>query len=376
MTEPDEAISKPVPRSDPPPQHWATIGIFLLFLIAGMAYARAFLMPVVLALLLSIVFSSPRRMLERLGLNTGFAALLIVTLLIVAMVSGTARLAAPVSDWVARAPAIAQELELKLRDIRGLAEGMREAAGQIEKLADTEDEPGVQRVVVQGDQTVSSLVFTIPAVTAQIIFTLVLLFFLLASGDMFYEKIVHVAPTFGDKKRAMRIAFDIERKLSRYLMTIVVINAGLGVAIAVTMWLLGMPNPVMFGVLGFFLNFIPYLGAILGVVLATVVGIVSLEPLQQGLLVGVSYLALTAIEGQLVTPYFVGRSLRLNTVVVFLFITLFAWLWSVVGMLVATPLLVTIKTFCEHIPRLEPYGDFLSARGAERDMGEEEKVRS
>jgi predicted PurR-regulated permease PerM len=128
-----------------------------------------------------------------------------------------------------------------------------------------------------------------------------------------------------------------------------------------------MPNPVLFWIVGFFLNFIPYLGAIIGVTVATVVGFVSLDLAQQALLVGAVYFALTSIEGQFITPYFVGRSLRLNTVVVFLSVTLFAWLWSVVGMLVATPLLVTVRTFCEHIPALEGLGHFLSARGAETE---------
>jgi predicted PurR-regulated permease PerM len=96
---------------------------------------------------------------------------------------------------------------------------------------------------------------------------------------------------------------------------------------------------------------------------ALIVGILSLETLGQALAVTAVYFLLTTLEGQFVTPYFVGRSLRLNTVVVFFSVTLFAWLWSVVGMLVATPLLVTFRTFAEHIPALYGFGHFLSARG-------------
>ena len=108
----------------------------------------------------------------------------------------------------------------------------------------------------------------------------------------------------------------------------------------------------------------------MGVAIVVVVGMVSLDELSQAFVAGLTFFALTAIEGQFITPYFVGRSLRLNTVVVFLSVTFFAWLWSVVGMLVATPFLVMIRSLCDHIPTLEPLGDFLSARGAEREEPE------
>jgi predicted PurR-regulated permease PerM len=117
---------------------------------------------------------------------------------------------------------------------------------------------------------------------------------------------------------------------------------------------------------------VPYLGAVFGGVIATVVGLITFDEVGYALLPGVAYFALTAIEGQVVTPYFVGRRLEMNTVVIFLSVALWAWLWSVTGMLVAVPLLVTIRAFCEHVPQLEPLGDFLSARGSETADEEEE----
>jgi predicted PurR-regulated permease PerM len=354
-----EAVALGVPR-------WAVIGIFIILLIGGMAYARAFLMPVVMALLLSLVFTPVRRTMERGGLPPGVGAFLIVGTLVVALVAGIGALATPVSGWIERAPLIGTQLEWKLRDLRGATESVRDVAEQVDKLTAGEEDPAVQRVVVEDGGNVALMALTVPAVLAQIAFTLVLLFFLLASGEMFYEKIVNVMPTFRDKRTAIRIARDIEGKLSQYLFTITLINAGLGVAVGVTMWALGMPNPLLFGVTAFFLNYVPFLGAVIGVAISTVVAILTFPTLGQGLLVGAVYFLLTSIEGQFVTPWFVGRRLQLNTVVVFLSVTLFAWLWSIVGMLVATPLLVMIRTFCEHIPSLQPLGTFLSARGAER----------
>ncbi|RYH07909.1 AI-2E family transporter [Tropicimonas sp. IMCC6043] len=348
---------------------WAVIGIFLLLLVAGLAYARAFLMPVVLAVLLQLVFSPVRRRFERLGLSPGLSAMLIVGTLLFAGGAGVASLAVPVGKWVERAPMIGWEFRQKMEEIRGATEGVRKAAEQIDKLASGEDvtekDPEVQRVQVEESGSALTLVMSVPAVVAQVVFTLILLFFLLSSGDMFYEKIVFVMPTFKDKRRAIRIAHDIERKLSRYLLTITTINAVLGVAIGFAMWWFGMPSPALFAILAFLLNFIPYIGSLFGVSLSFVVGVVSLDHFGEAIVPAFAYLALTSIEGQFVTPYFVGRNLRLNTVVVFVSVTFFAWLWSVVGMLVATPLLVAVRTFCEHIPALEGLGHFLSARGAE-----------
>jgi predicted PurR-regulated permease PerM len=350
---------------------WAVIGIFLLLLIAGLAYARAFLMPVALAFMLAFVFSPIRRFLERRGLPAGVAAFLLVGTLVTGLGAGVALLSAPAAEWIDSAPTIGRQLEHKLREIRDAAEGVREAAKQVDEIAaGGQPEPGAnepQPVVVRDDGVTTKLAATAPAILAQVMLTLVLLFFILASGDMIYEKIVFVLPSFRDKRLAMRIARDIERRVSRYLFTITVINAGLGIAIGLTMWAIGMPEPALFGVVGFLLNYIPYLGAILGVALATVIGLVSLPHPSQAVLAGGLYLMLTAIEGQFVTPYWVGRSLRLNTVVVFLSVTLWAWLWSVVGMIVATPLLVSFRVLCEHIPALEGVGHFLSARGAEHE---------
>lgn len=380
-------FENPDPRAadaaGPRPSHlaprWAVIGIFLMLLVAGLAYARPFLIPVVLGLLLHLVFTPVRRRLERWGAPSALAAFLIVGALLALLVVGALRLSEPVAGWIERAPLIEYEIREKLGELQRATEDVQRAAEQVDDLATNSggaDEPGVQRVRVEEESPLMAFATTLPWSLAQIALTLILMFFMLASGDMFYEKLVHVLPSFSDKRRAIRIVYDIEGKLSRYLFAITTINLALGVAIGLAMWGLGMPNPILFGLLAFLLNYIPYLGALVGVAAATAIGVVSLDAAYDALLVGGVYFVLTSVEGQLVTPYFVGRSLRLNTVVVLLSVTFFAWLWSVVGMLVATPLLVTLRTFCEHIPALEGLGHFLSARGAETETPPPDRGRA
>ena len=370
-TEPDEVqLASPVPR-------WAIIGIFLMLLVASFAYAQVFLTPIILAFILAFVFSPARRALERLGLPAGAGAGAIMAGILVVLGVIVILLAQPVRQWAADAPEIGAQLEERVRAIRasfGADEDGASIQDVVEKVGEAAapaSDTEVTEVVVKEPSALSAIAATAPAIAVQLILTLVLLFFILASGDMFYEKMVHVIPRFRDKRRAIRIAREIERKISHYLLTITIINAGLGLAIGLTLWALGMPDPLLFGVAAMLLNYIPYVGAMIGAGLTLIVGLLTFPETGQAIAPALAYYGLTSFEGQFVTPYFVGRNLKLNTVVVFIAVAFWAWLWSVVGMLLAVPLLVMIRVFCEHIPSLEPFGDFLSARGAEIEDDEE-----
>lgn len=343
--------------------------VFLAYAsIMVLARAKDFLVPVVLAFLLSMVFAPVRRMLSRRGIPAGVSALVIVLILLAGFSSIVVALAVPVSNWVANAPKIERQVQGKIRDVSASLNGLYEANDRIKEV--TQPKHGssdVQKVQLEDKGLMTNAAVVAPNMLAQFMFTFVLLLFLLASGDMFYEKLVHVMPTLKDKRRAMRIVYSIERQLSRYLLAITLINACLGVAVGVAMWLIGMPNPVVFGVIAFIFNFIPYLGAIAGILVAAMVALVAFSGFMWAFVVAGVYFCLTAIEGQIITPYFVGRELRVNTVMIFLAVSFWAWLWSAVGMIVAVPLLVMAKTFCDHIDPLHELGDFLSERHAERD---------
>ena len=378
LRETREAPPAPEVRLDRPVPRWAVIGIFVMLAVGALAYAKVFLTPVILAFLLALVFSPVRRALERLRLPSGLAAALIMLGLVAAIGTVAVLLSGPVRGWAEDAPQIGARLEDRIRDIRasfGADEGgtsIEEVVDQVTEAAapEGEDGEGPVEVVVQESGPLSTVAATAPAVLVQLILVLVLLFFVLASGDMFYEKIVHVLPRLSDKRRAVRIARDMERTLSRYLLTITLINMGLGVCVGLAMWALGMPDPLLFAVLAWLLNYIPYLGAIGGAGIALIVGLLTFPTTGEAVAPALAYYALTAFEGQFVTPYLIGRNLKLNTVVVFIAVAFWAWLWSIVGMLIAVPLLVAMRVFSEHVPALEAFGKFLSARGAEAEPEE------
>jgi predicted PurR-regulated permease PerM len=189
--------------------------------------------------------------------------------------------------------------------------------------------------------------------------TLVLLYLLLASGDLFLQKLVHVMPTLRDKKRAVEISHEIQQNISNYLFSISLINIGLGVAVSVGLYFMGVPNAAMWGMLVAILNFVPYFGPAVGVILLAAVGLLTFDTLWQGLLPAAWYLLLHLLETNLITPVLLGRRFTLNPVVVFVSLIFWTWLWGVPGALLSVPILVSVKVVCDRFPTLSTVSELL-----------------
>jgi predicted PurR-regulated permease PerM len=192
--------------------------------------------------------------------------------------------------------------------------------------------------------------------------TTILLYFMLASGDLVLRKTVRVLPRLQDKKRAVDIFRQAERDISTYLVTITLVNITLGAVTAAAMYLLGMPNPVLWGVLAAVLNYVPYLGPLTTFGVIALVSLLTFDQLSEAILPPLVFLGLTSLEGQVLTPLFLGRRLTLNPVAVFLALLIWGWLWGIPGILLAVPLLATFKIFCDNIEPLAPIGEFLDRR--------------
>ena len=347
------------------------IGIFVILLFAALHLAREIALPIVLAFLFAITFSPIVRRLQRRGVPPVVTAFTLVFGLALASFTGLYMLSGPVMQWVEAAPAIGQQVQYKLLPLRRPIAAVKELSEAAEEV-DGDFDPTVQKVEVKESVTLSWAAGGAARFLGMAGLTFTLLLFLLASGQTVHEKIVRVVPTFSDKKRALRLIYDVEHDVSRYLLTVSAINAALGAVIATGMWLAEMPNPILWGVAAALLNFIPFLGAVVGMATVALVAIVSFDTLSQAALPPLFYLAATSIEGGVVTPMVVGRRLALNTVAILLALALWAWLWGVVGALIAVPLLVAIKAFCDHFEELSDWGEFLSPGRA--PAAEEEPV--
>jgi predicted PurR-regulated permease PerM len=199
---------------------------------------------------------------------------------------------------------------------------------------------------------------------------LVLLFFLLAAGDTLLQRTIKVMPTRADKARVVQIVREIESQMARYFGTVTLINVGLGIATGGAMAWLGMPNPVLWGAMAFLFNYCPYLGAAASLAVLTVVAALTYEDLHQVVAVPAVFFTFTVIEGQFLSPLIIGRHLILNPVVILISILFWAWLWGVVGALLAVPILVGFKIFCEHNERLKALGEWLGGKREAPAAGE------
>jgi predicted PurR-regulated permease PerM len=337
-------------------------GLFLIALVGLVYFARDFLLPVVLAFLFALTLSPIVRFLQRRGIWPSITALILVLLLVSAFTAGAFLLSAPVSEWIDSAPEISRKLQQKLAAFRTPVDAVVKASEQVASITEGASSPTVQKVVVQQPGILSKAADNLVGGLSMAAVTFVLLLFLLASGTMFYEKMIGILPTFGDKKRALTIAYDVEREVSHYLLTISVINIALGIIISVSMAIIGMPNPVLWGVAATLLNFIPYIGALAGIVMVGLVSLISFDSIVYAVIPPLVYTLIAVIEGQFITPILLGRRLELNSVAIFIFVAMWSWLWGIVGAIIAVPLLVLVKVFCDHFDGLASFGEFLSGR--------------
>ncbi len=343
---------------------WALPGLLLLAVLTLLYLAREMVLPVVAALILSLVFLPLVRGMKKILIPAPLGAGLVVLGLLAGLVGGIYNLADPASEWLDKAPQSLREIDSKLRTVTGSVHNVATATAQVqditEKLTNGGETKKKPREVIVKEPTIAGAFFySAKDFTVSIISTLVLLYFLLASGDLFLRKTIAVTPRFSDKKRAVDIAQQVEVAVSRYLFTVAFINVCLGGAVTLAMYLLGVPNPVLWGVMVCALNFIPYIGDIISFSVLTVVGLLTFDQLWQSLMVpGIFYL-LTAIEGYLITPIIVSRRLSLNPVVIILSVLFWGWMWGVAGALLAVPILVAMKTVCDRVDSLNVVGEYL-----------------
>ncbi len=344
--------------------------LVLLALFVTAYFARDLILPILLGFLLALTLSPLARGMNRLGLPHAACAGILVsaaTIIMLIVITGTA---GTVALWGDEIPKMGAEIQQKLGSMLRAVQDMRDVTEGVENMAS--DGTPATEVVVKTPGLLDTAFSTFTQIGVTFIVTMVLALFLLSSGELFYLKLVQAMPTMTSKKRALTTVHNIERRVSRYLLTITVINAGLGLCIGLYLTLLGMPNAYVWGIAAFLLNFLPYIGGVIGTILVGIFSIVTFDSVGYALLAPIGYQLITGIEGQLVTPWLVGRRLALNTVAVFLTVVFWGWLWGIPGALVAVPFLVVFKVICENFEPLHIIGNFLSGEDIDITRQEEE----
>ncbi len=323
-------------------------------------FAASLLVPIAAAVLLSMLLAPAVQFLERLRVPRLIASAVVVLATVGLIGAAITALAGPAQSWIEKGPESLQKMEHRLLAISKPLENIKRATDQLQEATEVVGHTGPQEVRVVQPALTDLVLSGTPQAVASIISMTILVYFLLASGDVFLRKLVTVIPTFHDKKRAVEITRQIETDISFYLLSFTAVNFGLGVGLAVVTALLGIPNPLLWGALVAVLNFVPYVGALTSMAILAMVGIQTFDSLPLALAAPAALLVLVLISAEVITPFVLGRGLLLNPVAIFIAILLWGWLWGIVGVLLAVPLLASFKIVCERVEPLHPIAEFLT----------------
>jgi predicted PurR-regulated permease PerM len=345
-TVPEQPATGPLPSN---PLVLLQAAQFMILLVGALYLTRTIVLPIVLAILLKLLLQSGVRRLERIHVPRAIAALVMITILFVTLVTMGTALSGPAHDWAAKLPEGLPRLRERLSYISGSVESVQHFLQHAESyISVTTSQAAPSAAISSG---LSELLFAGTASFASGLFmTVIVLFFLLISGDLFLRRLVEVLPRFRDKRAAVMITQQIESNITAYLKTITIMNAAVGVATGLVTWAIGLDNPALWGVLAFFLNYIPVIGPIICLVILVLAGMLRIETLWISFMPAAGFLAIHLIEGQFVTPMLVARRFTLNPVLVVVSLIFWYWMWGVPGAVLAVPVLAMTKIICDGIP--------------------------
>jgi predicted PurR-regulated permease PerM len=326
--------------------------------------ARGVIIPVALAVLLALLLRPILRRLRRLHVPDILSAF--VSVAIVAALFGMAMLtvARQGQRWLAEAPQTVERVRNMLPRGKGPLGNLRVAAEAVQGLAQPEAAQTPVPVEVQSSAAAYSLIGAGGHFVSAAVIVFVLAFFFLAFSDTLLKQAVESRPSFAEKRNVVELVQNVESGISRYLATITIINLGLGIVTALTLWQLGVPNPVLWGVLATTLNYVPHVGAFLCMAILFFVGAVAHQSLWSGAGVAGAFAVITSIESYLVTPLVLSKSLQLSPLAVILAVLFWGWLWGIPGALMAAPLLTVIKIMCDQFEPLAALGVVLGGKTA------------
>jgi predicted PurR-regulated permease PerM len=322
--------------------HAAMIGIFLLLFVAFLHFGRPILLPVFAAAIVALTLGPVVKAANRRGISPWITALLIVVLCLGGLSVAATALAGPVSEWIGRAPEIGASIRQKLAVLEQPLASLLQLEETLFGASASAAPPSAPSVVLP------VVAFVTPAAGELLLFFGTLMFFLVGQIEL-RAQLVSFFATRDAKLRFLKIVTDVERNLASYLAIVTAINASLGVVVALGAFALGFPNPVIFGVLAALLNYVPYVGPAVMVVVLFGVGLVSFPSLGQAFIAPLAFVTLTTLEGHFITPTVVGRRVTLNPLLIFLALAFWTWMWGPIGAFLAAPLSIIGLVVVNHL---------------------------
>jgi predicted PurR-regulated permease PerM len=341
---------------------------------AALYFGREFFVPIVFAILLNALFRPVVRGMERLHIPSAIGGAIVVLTLVASLTAAGFALSGPLQRWMQEAPDRFTAAQKKLDKLRQPVRQLNQVANQIEHAA-SGPATAPSNGAGASDTVVAQPVAPAPAPQSRglaarfldsstkaltaIVEVLLLLFLLLAAGDLFVKKLIKIIPLWRDKKSAEDAVEESQGVVMRYLLVTLAINTGQGIIVGLVMWWLKMPSPLLWGFFTVILEFIPYMGATVMIALLSIIAFAAFDDIGHTLAVPASYLVITTLQNNVVSPYLYGQHLKLNPVAVFIGVLLWWFLWGIPGAFLAVPIIATFKIIADHVDTLKPVGEFL-----------------
>jgi predicted PurR-regulated permease PerM len=335
-------------------------GLFILASIYTLSIARAFLVPLAIGLMLYFLLRPPVRTLKAARVPESLGAAIVLCALIAVVGVGFYALSWPAANWAARAPESLQRVESKLRPISHRIQRLTRTAEEMGRITEaTVPASATQEVKLKEPSLGTLFMGGMQSFLAGTVVVFTMVYFLLAEGDGLLRKIVRAFPRLKDRKRAVAIAHEMEQQISGYLFFTTLMNVVFGALITAVMWLLGMPNPLLWGFVAGVTKFIPYLGGLVCTIVLGMASIVAFDDIWWALLVPAVFLAIDTVHGNVLLPLLLGKRFTLDPAV--LFVGLFFWwfVWGTAGALLAVPMMSALRIFCDHVDGLQRFGRLL-----------------
>jgi predicted PurR-regulated permease PerM len=348
----------------PPVSHMGERALVILAVIACvfvMWAAQPVLVPTVVALVLALSLNPVVSWLEKFGLPTPAAAVLVVAAAVAGLIAGAIALAPGISDWVENAPQIAQTIERKTQALQESLQGFRDASNKFEEMANPAPAPGGAQQVTVVEPVAMSVLQSAPLILSQTLYVIALSLFLIMVREPYRRRIILLPKSRVNRLRVARILNETFSHVSHYLFVVACINFGLGAATAVVFTLLGVPYALVWGFVFAIANFIPYIGPTGTMILCGVVQLATANTLIEAAMAPLVMFVLNLIESNVVTPWLVSRRVAVSSIAIFLTVTFFLWLWGPFAAIVAVPLLILFSAVARHVPGLEPVAVLLLA---------------
>ena len=326
--------------------------VFLLGLALFLALPFVFsvgsvvFLPLVSAIILTIVLTPLADRLIRLGLPNVLASALSLLAVIVVVVLAVPVIVQPAYDLVDQAPKLIARVGEQFNSLRGSFGWIADIDRQLARI--TGDASGAQ-VIVAGPSVLEQVAIATPSVVIEVFLTLLMTYFMIEARIRMKRSLLLDRHSFGASLRAARVMRDVQDRVASYIITVAQINLGVGVLVGLGAWALGLTAPVMWGGLAMALNFLPYVGPLTMVGLLALVGLGTSDTIAFGLVPPLLFLGLHTVEANVVTPSLLGARFTLNPVMILLSISYFSWIWGVIGALLSVPILLTLTALVDHL---------------------------